>query len=414
MWYNPGPHLQRRMLSESGMLSGTTRSSCSFFVAESATEEFKMVLIQKFGTLTRAWRVGLDDDQGGTLSFREFANALKELGYTGNIRTLWFNLDDDYSGSISLKEIDPQAAHALEKFRVRCTETFGTMENMFHTLMDQDHSGTVALPEFVEAATELGYSEPDEVEYLFECLRVRPGCRFLTYHDLEFLQCWEDNKKAKAARSRLRTGWVNKDPFLRGGNVTESLMQSISMSDQQSNYSNQIGNDPEAEKQDFLDFLTTRYGSLSAAFDLMDANASGGLSLVEFQTVVVSVLRYCRSGDANRLFFAFCNGNANAQLTWEDLGVSRLEWTNYNLHKRNQKLKAQRDAFVNARAPLGKSIRMKKAERNHVFRLREQQPAGKFAFASPMPEGWGFPQDNFVPREPSKHLRLPAMPNTAR
>ena len=56
------------------------------------------MLLKKFGTLSRAWRLGLDTDGSGKLDMREFCEALRRLGYVGNIRTLWFLLDGGNAG----------------------------------------------------------------------------------------------------------------------------------------------------------------------------------------------------------------------------------------------------------------------------------------------------------------------------
>merc|ERR1711861_92650 len=69
-------------------------------------------------------------------------------------------------------------------------------------------------------------------------------------------------------------------------------------------YGSEIAYDEEQSKDDFRKFLVNRYGSLCKAFDAMDNNRSGELSLVEFQTAVATVLRYCRPSDAKRLFLS--------------------------------------------------------------------------------------------------------------
>lgn len=408
MWYNVGPHLKRRMLAE----QGHDRAGTTFFSSGNGVDEFKAVLRSKYGSLSRAWRVGLDADNSGALDFREFCQALRDLGYIGNIRTLWFNLDSENSGSVTLKELDPQAAHALEKFRALSTTRYGSIPEMFKRALDQDHSGTVALAEFVEASTALGYTDELEVAELFSYLLLRPGCRFITLEDIMFLQSWEDTKRKKAEKSRLRTNWVNKDPYLLL-TPNNSVMSSLVVSDAVSVYSDQVGVDIEKQKDDFRQFLIQRYGSLSKAFSAMDVHHSGELSLVAFQTTVSSVLRYCRIGDASRLFLAF-SGSLDSQLTWQHLGITRNEWMNHVLERQMKNEALRRQAKEAALAPLGRSPRMVEAERKHEERIRDKKSKGLWAFGSPLPPGWGFPEDGFLPREPNHGFKLPAVPHTVR
>jgi len=397
MWWNSGPHLRRRMQMEKGETvhqpgkGALRRASTSFFQRDTVVEEFVAVLESKFGSITRAWRVGLDEDGSGSLDFREFCNATRQLGYVGNLRTLWFNLDTDSSGSVGLKELDPVACAALEKFRAKCTTGYGTMRAMWDTLLDQDRSGTVSHAEFVEHAGGLGYGDPAELWDLFRLLVVQPGCRCIRMEDLEFLQKWEDAKKARAHRKRIPSSWVNADPYIHGGGST---LPSLSMPDE---FEAVVAFDEEKTKDDFRQFLIGKYGSLPRAFDIMDANGSGSLSLVEFQAVVATVLRYCRPADARRLFLSF-NQDPGAMLTWDELGITSPEWINFTMAKRNERRKREAQALANATAPLGASPRMQGASSRHVGRLREATgPASPraidVAFSAPLPRGWGPPPD---------------------
>mmetsp|Transcript_53065 Transcript_53065/g.123516 ORF Transcript_53065/g.123516 Transcript_53065/m.123516 type:complete len:125 (+) Transcript_53065:59-433(+) len=103
MWWMAGPQLERRCASERGERHGkakasATRKSHSYFARDRDIDEFREVLRAKFETLTRAWRLGLDPGERGFLQFGDFVKAVKRVGYEGNVRSLWYNLDHGQAG----------------------------------------------------------------------------------------------------------------------------------------------------------------------------------------------------------------------------------------------------------------------------------------------------------------------------
>lgn len=355
------------------------------------------MLIAKYGSVTRGWRIGLDKDQNGILDFREMVDGMHRLGFIGNIKTLWFNLHADSSGNVSLKELDPVAAARLEKFRALSTTGYGSIDKMWSKVLDQDHSGTVSIAEFVNSVAVMGCND-DEAGELFKLLALQPGGRVITLDDIMFLQKWEDRKQEKADRKRPAS-WVNKDPYLRVGTTMSSVSSAFSattLPEEALDHSTIVALDAGRRKDSFRQFLTERYGSLCKAFDIMDFNGSGGLSMLEFQYVAVTVLRYCRPTEARRLFLAF-NGDPLADVTWENLGISREAWQAYSIEKARTDLIRAR-AKASPPGPLGSSPRMQVALQRHKERV-VAKPRGAVAFNMPLPPGWGFPPD-FKPPDP--------------
>ena len=62
----------------------------------------------------RAWK-HIDEDQNGRLSRAEFYTFLRKIGFGGNAKQLWADLDDDNSGFISLEELEPEAHAGMTK-----------------------------------------------------------------------------------------------------------------------------------------------------------------------------------------------------------------------------------------------------------------------------------------------------------
>ena len=50
----------------------------------------------------RAWREGLDRDHNDRMDYNEFSVAVKDVGYPGNAKELWQELDLNKNGYVSL------------------------------------------------------------------------------------------------------------------------------------------------------------------------------------------------------------------------------------------------------------------------------------------------------------------------
>merc|ERR1719265_2137608 len=94
-------------------------------------EDFKRLLKQKYGNLLKAWRCAMDKDNSNCCSWYEFRDAAKHIKHTGDIAATYLALDDDLSGTISLKEIAPDLYQALVEFKLWCDENFGNVKFAF-------------------------------------------------------------------------------------------------------------------------------------------------------------------------------------------------------------------------------------------------------------------------------------------
>ena len=52
--------------------------------------------------MVRAWREGLDRDHNDRMDYNEFSVAVKDVGYAGNAKELWQELDVNKNGYVSL------------------------------------------------------------------------------------------------------------------------------------------------------------------------------------------------------------------------------------------------------------------------------------------------------------------------
>lgn len=464
MWWSTGPHLARRCAEERGdkarHKSMEKKVARSYFALERDTDEFCKVLTSKYGTITRGWRVAMDTDNSGSLDFREFVAALKKIGFTGNYRTLWHNLDTDQSGYIGLPELDPVAAHALDRFRVVLTTRFGSIAKAWSMALDQDHSGMVNVDEFVFSAKELGYCE-GEARELFELLQVRPGAHCIALHDVLFLQGWEDTKCCAQKNTRVSLGWVNKDPHLNFGSLeakpvpsAPSARKSITPlplseahkaeaaaakavvlhmdpslpqaahafvrskpkekekrpSSLQGCYTDATGHDGETHLQAFKRHLVHRYGSMINGFEALDFHGNGAMTQAEFQSAVCGTLRYCRAADARRLYEDMCKEKEGQDqphelINWKDFGINSPEWIRHTMGKRwtsnsgEQRSGASVAPTLFAVPTTERPPRAQSALTKHFNRVKATGKSSKKEQAfGPGTIAWASPRESFKPR----------------
>ncbi len=110
---------------------------------------FKSLLKRRYGNLWRAWRTGMDNDSNKRLSFVEFCQCCRSVGYFGNIKELWNEMDDDKSGFISLNEIDTEIYQLIADFKVRCHEVYGSMMEAWLVGFDPKQRQRVEVQDFV-------------------------------------------------------------------------------------------------------------------------------------------------------------------------------------------------------------------------------------------------------------------------
>merc|ERR1712178_186195 len=91
-------------------------------------EEFRKKLEIMCGNLVRAWRLKLDLDGSGIITYNEFGPAVRSVGYEGSIKELWSALDTDDGGVVSLYELDPRTAEQLEDFKAALMSKFPTAQ----------------------------------------------------------------------------------------------------------------------------------------------------------------------------------------------------------------------------------------------------------------------------------------------
>lgn len=162
-----------------------------------AWSQLKERLVNMFGHPLRAWRVLLDKNNSNHLSWSEFKDACRTIHFDGNAGGAWRALDVDLSGSISMREYDPESAVLLGSFKEWAEVNFGSIPLCFKAL-DADHSGSITYPELKRACHKLRYQ--GNIRLLFQCLDVDGkrdakgdgiGRRSISFDEISFLETWE-------------------------------------------------------------------------------------------------------------------------------------------------------------------------------------------------------------------------------
>jgi Ca2+-binding EF-hand superfamily protein len=169
---------------------------------EDPAKLFRGMLVRRFGTIPRAWRV-LDCQKQAALTKAEFSKALRVSGYGGSDSVLWTALGCDKL--VALKDIDPEVWQYLSCFRMKCQYRLKGLKKAFQG-KDGD-SVRMDFAAFSKICEKVRQPRPWDV--LFDLLDVH-CVGSLTYEEVKFLD--EDYKWKKEVAVPVR-----RDPTPLGG-----------------------------------------------------------------------------------------------------------------------------------------------------------------------------------------------------
>lgn len=206
---------QPRRVQESPKLPPLGQSRYDRFdLAPRTGVEFLAELTRRYGSVLRAFRFVNPMNHKGRLTFPEFRQAYEKLGYTKKCRSVWFLLDADLNGELSLDELDPETYGILEKFYWALTSRFGSLENGWRRYINVENVAAIPYAPFHQACKCLGF-EDRQIDLLFKCFDL-DNLGTITYDEVEFLDAWADAKQTQ--RKLSGPSWLNKDPYFYMGN----------------------------------------------------------------------------------------------------------------------------------------------------------------------------------------------------
>lgn len=146
-------------------------------------EEFENLIRRKYGSIISAWRNCLDSDHNGKLTFAEFCQAVRWLGYGGDLKALWNSYDTEKKGYILLKDMDQDADNHVSSLTALLVERYGDLDNAWRNGFNKDPHDSIDHAELIQACSTLGY--PHDPHKLFKCLQPMPGRQLITIWDLD-------------------------------------------------------------------------------------------------------------------------------------------------------------------------------------------------------------------------------------
>eukprot|EP00931_Biecheleriopsis_adriatica_P102796 TRINITY_DN77725_c0_g1_i1.p1 TRINITY_DN77725_c0_g1~~TRINITY_DN77725_c0_g1_i1.p1 ORF type:complete len:1764 (-),score=486.63 TRINITY_DN77725_c0_g1_i1:84-5375(-) len=168
-------------------------------------EEFEQLCIRKYGTIIQAWRQCLDRDHNGRLTFNEFCEALRRLGYAGDLKALWEEYGGRDLGCLTLKDLDPEADELVNSFLDLLKERYGHVDIAWTKGFGKDPHDSIDEGELVKACEVMGY--PHSAKKLFKCLVPDKGKVLLTIWDIDPV----------CSRERARGGGAAAGAVCKGG-----------------------------------------------------------------------------------------------------------------------------------------------------------------------------------------------------
>lgn len=227
-------------------------------------DTLKAMLIRKYGTITAAWKHGLDIYGNGRVPFGEFCAAMRRLGFAGNIRAIFNELDHREAGAITLQDLDSAAHDLLVDFRKVLLDKFGTYIKAWQAL-DTNRNSSLEEHELVEECAKLGFRDERQAKMLFKYLLDGPGKTTVHMADLD--------PAAMQAYYRGDLEAMSKE------DKAKKLLKEREEAKQAELNQRMGANDFKALKRE----LIKMYGSITAAFrNGLNTSGNGKLSFVEF------------------------------------------------------------------------------------------------------------------------------------
>lgn len=147
-------------------------------------EGFRAFLKKQYGSYVAAWRA-LDYERRGALSFGEFCRACRTIGFHGNLKQVWKELDANDLGAVTLTELEPRTGFVVGLFQREAISRYGSMHKAWVHIADTESKGCVGEGEVVQAVAKLGLAKEIDGKELYRMLCIGPPKSGLWLHDFD-------------------------------------------------------------------------------------------------------------------------------------------------------------------------------------------------------------------------------------
>merc|ERR1712232_1263421 len=103
-------------------MKGSTRRN---FLGSQGVRGFQTFLKRKYGSVLAGWRE-MDENGDGRLTRGEFMDACAKIGFHGDIKFVWRELDFKDTGVVGLVEIDHNAGFLIGEFKYKLMKKYGS------------------------------------------------------------------------------------------------------------------------------------------------------------------------------------------------------------------------------------------------------------------------------------------------
>lgn len=254
---------------------------------------FKEALIKRCGSVLGAWREALDLDGNGRLTFGEFTKALHILGFHGDIKGLWKQLDSRGQGILLFSDLDKDTDDALQELRTVFTRVHGNMLMAWLKGIDTHGNNCVTMEQFERACRICGFSR--DAKRLFQVMQPEAGRKFLTLKDFDTkaylaLSRGDFRMLSESEGTDKRPLDMTFDERMRAGFFFQIRKAWDAAQRDEFAKACRMANTPDHlidSSEEFETLLKRKYGSLINAWrNCLDADGNGKLTFIEFCTVV--------------------------------------------------------------------------------------------------------------------------------